>query len=204
MLKLREAIVVEGRYDKNTLMQIVDTVIVATDGFQIFKNDALLSLLRRLARERGLIIFTDSDGGGLVIRSYLKGVLPPDEVKHAYIPDRPGKEKRKRQPGKEGKLGVEGMPPEVLEEALRHCGATVLGETQAETLSRREITKMDFFRDGLTGATNAAKRRQALLARLSLPANLSANALLSMLNTFIEYETYCMLVEEINDKGDKL
>ena len=126
MLKIREAIVVEGRYDKNTLSQVVDTVIVETGGFGVFRNEEKVALLRRLARQRGLIVLTDSDGAGFVIRNFLKGSIPPDQVKHAYIPDRPGKERRKRHPGKEGKLGVEGMRPEVLEQALRRAGATFL------------------------------------------------------------------------------
>ena len=128
MLKIREAIVVEGRYDKNTLSQLVDTVILETSGFGIFKDRETLALLRRIGAKRGLILLTDSDGAGFVIRNYLKGTLPPEQVKHAYIPDRFGKEKRKRRPGKEGKLGVEGMSPTVLETALRRAGATILGE----------------------------------------------------------------------------
>ena len=128
MFRIREAIVVEGRYDKNTLSQVVDTVILETAGFGVFKNQELVALLRRLAEERGLIVLTDSDGAGFVIRNYLKGALPKDQVKQAYIPDIHGKERRKRAPGKEGKLGVEGMRPAVLEEALRRAGATFLEE----------------------------------------------------------------------------
>ena len=131
MLKIQEAIVVEGRYDKNTLSQLVDTVILETAGFGIFKDKEKLSLLRKIGEKRGLIILTDSDGAGFVIRNYLKGALPQDQVKHAYVPDLFGKEKRKRKPGKEGKLGVEGMRPEVLEKALCRAGATILeGETR--------------------------------------------------------------------------
>ena len=126
MLKIQEAIVVEGRYDKNTLSQVVDAVILETSGFGIFKDKEKLALLRRVGEKRGLILLTDSDGAGFVIRNYLKGALPKDQVKQAYIPDRPGKEKRKKHPGKEGKLGVEGMSPAVLEQALRQAGATIL------------------------------------------------------------------------------
>ena len=129
MLKIKEAIVVEGRYDKNTLSQLVDGVILETGGFGIYKDQATLALLRRLAEKQGLIVLTDSDGAGFQIRNYLKSALPPDQVKHAYIPDRPGKERRKRQPGKEGKLGVEGMSQPVLEQVLRQAGATILGES---------------------------------------------------------------------------
>ena len=131
MVKIREVIVVEGRYDKNTLSQVVDATILETKGFGIFKDKAQLRLLRRAAQARGLIVLTDSDGAGFVIRNYLRGVLPPERVKHAYIPDVPGKERRKAAPGKEGKLGVEGMSPELLLEALRRAGATVEGETAA-------------------------------------------------------------------------
>lgn len=179
--RIREAIVVEGRYDKNTLAQVVDTVILETSGFGVFKNDGQLALLRRLARERGLIVLTDSDGAGFVIRNYLKGAIDPALVKHAYIPDQAGKEKRKRQPGKEGKLGVEGMAPQVLEAALRRAGATFLETGPAAPPSHEPITKADLFSLGLTGPGSTC-RRQALLKTLELPAHLSANALLPILN----------------------
>ena len=131
MIKIKQAIVVEGKYDKNTLRQLVDTAVFTTDGFGIMSDKAMLSVLRRVAEERGLIVLTDSDGAGFVIRNYLKGALPKDKVLHAYIPDIYGKERRKAAPGKEGKLGVEGMSPQVLLETLRRAGATV--EAEAET-----------------------------------------------------------------------
>lgn len=181
VLQLKEAVVVEGRYDKNTLSQLVDTVILETSGFGIFKNDELLALLRRLANTRGLIVFTDSDGAGFLIRNHLKGALPGDKVKHAYIPDVPGKERRKRAPGKEGMLGVEGMSPSVLEEALRRAGATILGErTSAEP--KTPITKADLMALGLVGVPDSAARRAALLKHLDLPAHMTPNALLPVLN----------------------
>ena len=142
MLKIREAIVVEGRYDKNTLSQEVDALIIPVDGFQIFKKKDTVQMLRKLAATQGLIIFTDSDGAGFVIRNHLKGVLPQDQVKHAYIPDIYGKERRKATAGKEGKLGVEGMRPEVLKEALLRAGATVVGE-EMSSQPRRQITRSD-------------------------------------------------------------
>ena len=166
MLKIREAIVVEGRYDKNTLSQLVDTVILETSGFGIFKDRETLALLRRIGAKRGLILLTDSDGAGFVIRNYLKGTLPPEQVKHAYIPDRFGKEKRKRRPGKEGKLGVEGMSPTVLETALRRAGATILGEETAP--SAPLLTKADLFACGLSGGAGSREKRQALLRKLCL------------------------------------
>ena len=190
MLKIKEAVVVEGRYDKNTLSQLVDTIIIETKGFGIFKDSERLSLLRRLARERGLVVLTDSDGAGFVIRNFLKGAIPLGQVKHAYIPDLFGKERRKRQPGKEGKLGVEGMRPQVLEEALRRAGATFLDQTAGEQAPRRPITKADLFAAGLSGAPDSAARRQALLRRLELPEHMTANAMLEALNVFCTYEAF--------------
>ena len=181
MLRIREAIVVEGRYDKNTLSQMVDTVIVETSGFGIFKDKERLALLRRLAEKRGLIVLTDPDGAGFVIRSHLRGSIPPEQVKHAYVPDVYGKERRKRRGGKEGKLGVEGMPPQVLEQVLRRAGATVL-DAQAPERARPGLTKADLMAAGLTGGADSARRRQALLKELELPEHTSANALLQVLN----------------------
>ncbi len=186
MVRVKEAIVVEGRYDKNTLSQVVDAVILETAGFGIFKDEERLHLLRRLAQERGLIVLTDSDGAGFVIRNYLKGAVDPSQVKHAYIPDRPGKEKRKRKPGKEGKLGVEGMSPQVLVEALRRGGATFLGEAEAPS-TRRPVTKADLFSAGLSGTPEASSRRAALLKALDLPERLSPNAMLEVLNALYGY-----------------
>lgn len=187
-IRLKEAIVVEGRYDKNTLAQLVDTLILTTEGFQIFRRDDQVRLLRRVARERGLIVLTDSDGAGFVIRNHLKGMLPPEQVKHAYIPDLYGKEKRKARPGKEGKLGVEGMTPEVLTAALRRAGATFLEEAEAAPSPAREITKADLYRLGLTGGPQSRARRAALYRALDLPEHLSSGGLLQVLNTFYTLE----------------
>ena len=187
MLRIREAIVVEGRYDKNTLSQLVDTVIVETGGFGIFKDRERLALLRRLAEKRGLIVLTDPDGAGFVIRNHLRGSIPPDRVKHAYVPDVYGKERRKRQGGKEGKLGVEGMRPQVLEAALRRAGATFLDEEAGEP-PRRPITKAELFALGLSGGPGAADRRRALLKALDLPERLSPNAMLEVLNALFTRE----------------
>ena len=182
MLKLREAIVVEGRYDKNTLSQVVDTLILETSGFGIFKNADQMALLKKAAEKRGLIVLTDSDGAGFVIRNRIKGSIPKEYLKHAYIPDVYGKEKRKRKGGKEGKLGVEGMSPDVLEQILRRAGATFLdGESPRE--KEAEWTKADLFAAGLTGGPDSAARRQALLKALDLPEHMTANALLAVLNT---------------------
>lgn len=196
MLRIREAIVVEGRYDKNTLSQMVDTVIVETSGFGIFKDKERLALLRRLAEKRGLIVLTDPDGAGFVIRSHLKGSIPPEQVKHAYVPDVYGKERRKRRGGKEGKLGVEGMRPEVLERCLRAAGATILGE-EAPEQEWRHITRLDLYQDGLSGRPDSAARRRELLRRLDLPEHLSAKALPQVLDSLLSWEEYRELMDRL-------
>ena len=192
MKRIREVIVVEGRYDKNTISQVVDAAVVTLGGFAVFNDREKLAFLRRLAEERGLIVLTDSDGAGFVIRNYLKGALPRDRVKQAYIPDIPGKERRKRSPGKEGKLGVEGMKSAVLLEALRRAGATF--EDEAPAVERGEpITKADLYALGLTGGTGSAERRQVLLRRLDLPEHLTPNAMLEALNLLYDRASFLAL-----------
>lgn len=181
MRRIKEVIVVEGRYDKNTLSQTVDATVVAVGGFSVFNDKEKLAFLRRLAEERGLVILTDSDGAGFVIRNYLKGALPKDKVKQAYIPDVQGKERRKRHAGKEGKLGVEGMRPEVLLEALQRAGATFLDGEEA-VREKDPITKADLFELGLTGGPDSTAKRKALLKRLDLPEHLTPNGMLEALN----------------------
>lgn len=196
MIRVQEVIVVEGRYDKNTLSQIFDAVIVETRGFGIFNDREKLELLRRLADARGLVVLTDSDGAGFVIRRYLKGAIDPAKVKHAYIPDVSGKEKRKSSPSAEGKLGVEGMRPDVLVEALRRAGATLDGEV-SEPQAR--ISKADLYAAGLSGTPGSEERRKALLRRLNLPEKLSANALLDVLEVLMGREAF--LAEMLVDKS---
>ena len=181
-LRIQEAIVVEGRYDKNTLSQLVDTLILETAGFGIFKNQEPLALLRRAAQTRGLVVLTDSDGAGFVIRNRIKSAIPPRYLKHAYIPDVYGKERRKAKPGREGKLGVEGMPPAVLEEVLRKAQATILDENAPKPFSGPPITKADLCTAGFSGGTDSVQKRKDLLKRLELPEHLSANGLLAVLN----------------------
>ena len=188
MIRIREAIVVEGRYDKNTLSQLVDAPIFETSGFGVMNNRELIAFLREVARRRGLIILTDSDGAGFVIRNYLKGSLPKEQVLHAYIPDIFGKERRKRQAGKEGKLGVEGMTPEILLAALRDAGAHIEGETAQA--AGEPITKLDLFELGLSGTADSSERRAALKRELSLPEHLSANGLLDALNVLFRREEF--------------
>ena len=197
MIKIQEAIVVEGRYDKNTLSQIVDAPILETSGFGIMKDKAQLSLLRKVAESRGLIVFTDSDGAGFVIRNYLKSAIPADYLKHAYIPDIPGKEKRKSAPGKEGKLGVEGMTPSVIMDALRKAGATIEGESNSRTIGN--ITKQDLMALGLSGGKDSSQKRLILLKKLDLPAHMSANAMLQALNLLIDLDTLKTLTGENDD-----
>ena len=184
MIRIREAIIVEGRYDKNTLAQIVDAPILETSGFGIFHDRQRLALLRRLAETRGIIVLTDSDGAGFVIRNYLRGAIDPSQVKHAYIPDVAGKERRKRTASKEGKLGVEGMKPEILLDALRRAGATIDEES---TVKGKSITKADLYDLGLIGPDSVEKRK-ALCKRLELPEHLSANALVEVLNLLMSRE----------------
>ena len=194
MVKIRQAIVVEGKYDQNTLSQLVDTTIFQTHGFGVMHDKALLELLRKAARTTGLIIFTDSDGAGFVIRNFLKGALPKEGVLHAYIPDIPGKEKRKRAPGKEGLLGVEGMTKEILLSALENAGADLGGE--AEKRPGDTITKFDLYTAGLSGKPDSASKRAAFLEKLRFPAHMSANALLDALNLLYTREEFLALFEE--------
>lgn len=186
MIKLTQAIVVEGRYDKNTLSQIVDAPIFETGGFGIMHDRKLLEFLRAVAEKRGLIILTDSDGAGFVIRNYLKGALPKNKVFHAYIPDVYGKERRKAHAGKEGKLGVEGMRPEVLLRALKSAGVQT---EQGETREKR-ITKTDLFLAGLSGSAGSAEKRKKLQEQLHLPEHLGTNALIDALNILMSYDEF--------------
>ena len=190
MHKIREVIIVEGRYDKNTLSQLVDAVILETSGFGIFNDRQKQKLLRTLAESRGLIVLTDSDGAGFVIRNFIKGCVDPKLVKHAYIPDVYGKERRKSAPSKEGKLGVEGMRPDVLLEALRRAGATFDGESAEQ---RDQITKADLYARGLSGGVGSAEKRKQLMQTLDLPQYLSSTALLDVLNALMSREEFYRL-----------
>lgn len=194
MVKIREAIVVEGRYDKNTLRQIVDTAVFTTEGFGVMNDKSKLDFLRQVAQTRGLIILTDSDGAGFVIRNYLKGALPKDKVRHAYIPDVEGKEKRKAAPGKEGKLGVEGMTPEILLEVLRRAGASF--EENTDRPEGEPITKWDLYELGLTGGPDSKAKRLALLQKLNFPAHMTANVLLEALNVLYDRDAFFQFMEK--------
>lgn len=185
MIKIQEAILVEGRYDKNTLSQIVDAPILETSGFGIFKNKEQMALLRRIAQTRGLIVFTDPDGAGFVIRNHIKSAIPSQYLKHAYVPEIMGKERRKSAPGKEGKLGVEGMTREVILEALERAGATIAGHS---TTAPNRITKQDLVELGLSGGKDSSAKRQELLKKLQFPSHMSANAMLQALNLLYSLE----------------
>ena len=199
MVKIKEAIVVEGRYDKNTLSQIVDAPILETSGFGIFKDKQQMKLLRKVAQLRGLIVFTDADGAGFVIRNHIKSAIPGKYLKHAYIPDVYGKERRKAAPGKEGKLGVEGMTREVILESLRRAGATIEGE---ETAASQQITKQDLMELGLSGGADASAKRLALLKKLNLPEHMSPNAMLQALNLLLTLEELTNIVQTMeSDNG---
>lgn len=193
MIRIQQAVIVEGRYDKIKLSSILDALIIETGGFSIFKNKEKQQLIRRLAEKRGILILTDSDSAGFKIRSFIGGSVPPEQVKHAYIPDIFGKEKRKTEASKEGKLGVEGVPSEVIVRALEKAG--VLCDSVAEP--SRPITHADLYADGFSGTADSKANRALLLQYFALPERLSKNALLQVLNTFATYEEYKAAAAEI-------
>ena len=194
MIKIERVVIVEGRYDKIKLSSVIDGIIIETDGFGIFNNKEKQKLIRKLAETKGLLILTDSDSAGFKIRSFIRGIVPAEQIKHAYIPDIFGKEKRKNEPSKEGKLGVEGVKVQVIIEALQKAG--VLCE-ETEKTERREITKLDLFEDGLSGKPDSDALRKKLLKHLDLPERLTSNALVQILNTFLTFEEYKTAIEEI-------
>ncbi|MDO4749485.1 MAG: DUF4093 domain-containing protein [Eubacteriales bacterium] len=201
--RIREVIVVEGKYDKNTLLQVVDATVLETNGFGIFRDTEKQQLLRCMAEARGLILLTDPDGAGFLIRGHLKSILPRIGVKHAYIPDLYGRERRKTAPSREGKLGVEGMTPEILFRALRNAGATFENEETGE--EREKITKTDLYFAGLSGRAEAASRRSLLLRTLDLPERLSPNVLPEVLSTILTKEEFKALTERLflqNNAGE--
>ena len=191
MVKVNEVIVVEGRYDKNTLSQIVDAVIIETSGFGIFNDKEKQHLLQKLAQARGLVVLTDSDGAGFVIRNFIKGCVDPKLVKHAYIPEISGKEKRKHARSKEGILGVEGMNPETILDALRRAGVRM--DDCTGQLYQQPITKSDLYKKGLTGREGSREKRQQLLRALALPQKISTDAMLDVLNALMSREEFLTL-----------
>ena len=198
MVDITQAIVVEGRYDAGKLRQIVNAPVFETAGFGVMNDKKLLGLLRRVAEKRGLIILTDSDGAGFVIRNYLRGALPQDKVLHAYIPDVYGKERRKDKPGKEGKIGVEGMDEQTILWALENAGAM----TSETTARRAPITKADLYFCGLSGGDGSREARKRLLRALDLPEHMSANALLQALNVLFERDEFLRQYSNFGDRND--
>ena len=194
MLRLKEAVIVEGRYDKIKLSQLIDAPIIETGGFRVFNDKQKQSLIRQIAEARGILVLTDSDGAGFVIRNFLKGTVAPDKIKHCYIPQIQGKEKRKPQKSREGLLGVEGVTDEVIIEAIRKCGAQIIGEDKPR---ENQITKADLCLLGLTGGINAAQNRQKLLKHLDMPTYLSTNAMLTALNCLYSIKELKELLQEL-------
>lgn len=192
MIKIDKVIIVEGRYDKIKLSSMIDGIIIETEGFGIFKDKDKQKLIRKLAETKGIAILTDSDSAGFVIRNFITSIVPKEYITNVYIPDIYGKEKRKGSPSKEGKLGVEGVSAEILNEAFKKAG---IGVSQSETNERKKITLNDFFDDGLTGDTQSKRKRTDLLKKLDLPERMSTKAMLDILNTFITYDEYKKLVE---------
>ena len=196
MLKIKEAIIVEGKYDKNKLSQIVDTLIIETSGFRVFKDSEKRILIKKICDARGIIVFTDSDGAGFVIRNHLHGIMPKDKVLNAYIPQIKGKEKRKASSSKEGLLGVEGVSDKIIIESLKRAGATFL-DSEASFDSKRKITKTDFYEDGLSGHKMSSQLRELMLENLGFPKYMSANALLDAINVLLSFEEYKKFVSEM-------
>ncbi len=195
MIRVKEAVIVEGRYDKIKLSSVIDGLIIETGGFRIFKDKEQLAMIRRLAETRGILILTDSDSAGFMIRNYLAGAIDPAKIKHAYIPDVLGKEKRKEKPSKEGKLGVEGVPADTILAALERAGV-ICEDPQPQNL--RVITKTDLYELGLSGREDSARRRKAFLNKLGLPEHLAVNPLVKVLNSMMTYEELCQTMKELS------
>lgn len=196
MIKIKEAVIVEGKYDKIKLSSIIDAPIITTDGFRIFKDKEKQKFIRSLAEKRGILILTDSDSAGLMIRSFLGGSIKKEYIKHAFIPELSGKEKRKSEASAEGLLGVEGVPADAIVKALKRAG--VIADETEEKISE-PITKLDLYEDGFFGKDNCTEKRLKLLNKASLPSKLSTNALVEMLNIFMTRDEYKQLVKEIEE-----
>lgn len=198
MIKIKETVVVEGVYDKIRLESVVDTIILVTNGFAIFKDKEKLEFLRQMADTTGIIVLTDSDAAGFAIRNFVKQGIAKEKIKHAYIPDIFGKEKRKAIPSKEGKLGVEGVDGALLADALRKAGATIVGEDNTQAAPKNPITRMDLYMDGFSGGADSANKRRKLLRALGLPQRMSTNLLCEVINHVTDMEAYKSITEKIN------
>lgn len=193
-IKLTEAVIVEGKYDKIKLSNILDAFIIETNGFAVFKDKTKLSFIKKLAKERGIIILTDSDHAGFMIRNYISSGVPKEQIKNVYIPDVFGKEKRKNAPSKEGKLGVEGMTKEVIVEALSKAGIT-----SSKSVCSDPVTTVDFYDLGLTGGAGSKAKRKALCKALDLPEFLSTSSLISCINNFMTREEFYSVCQNLGD-----
>jgi len=191
LISLKSPVIVEGKYDKITLENVIDTLIIATDGFRIFKDKQKCAMIRKLAQNNGIIIMTDSDSAGALIRAYIKKIVGDSEIINVYVPTLPGKEKRKSAPSKEGFLGVEGMSAQTIRESLEKSGVFSCEKDK----NRRKITKNDMFCLGLSGVQNSGEKRKALLKKLELPESLSSSAMLDVLNNLYTYEEFCEVCE---------
>lgn len=196
MIKIKEAVIVEGKYDKIKLSNILDTVIIETDGFAIFKDKEKQKLIRFLSEKRGIIIMTDSDSAGFKIRNFINGIIKTENIKNVFIPDIYGKEKRKTESSKEGKLGVEGMSAEVILNALEKAGVLCFENAEKQG---REITHTDFFEDGISGGENSAGIRKVLAKELDLPERISSSSLLKVINSYMTYEEYKETVKKVQN-----
>lgn len=199
MIKLSQPIIVEGKYDKIALENVVEALIIPTNGFSVFKNREQREMIRTLARRYGVIVMTDSDNAGNMIRAYVKKIVGESNIINVYVPQIKGKEKRKTKSGKEGLLGVEGMTPEILVAALERSGVT--GREVAD--NSKKITKLDLFELGLSGGENSAEKRKELLNFLSLPTNLSPNAMLDILNAIMTYDEFCEVTNKCREMRAK-
>lgn len=198
MIKIKQAVIVEGKYDKIKVSNILDTLIIETDGFGIFKDKNKQKLIRRLAETRGILILTDSDSAGFTIRSFLNGIVPQEQLVNVYIPDIFGKEKRKSEPSKEGKLGVEGVKSDVIIEALKKAGVEFDVGTEKQ-INTHPVTKTDLFLDGLSGGKGSAEKRARFLKQLDLPEHLSSNSMLKLINSFMDFDDYKREIQKLNE-----
>ena len=196
MIKLKEAVIVEGKYDKIKLSSVIDGLIIETHGFQIFKDKSQMDMIRKLADTRGILVLTDSDSAGFIIRNYLNGAIDPSKIKHAYIPDILGKERRKEKASKEGKLGVEGMPVKEIVAALNRAGVLCEDDSN-QSVNQRQITKTDLYEFGLSGGADSAQKRKRLLQEFKLPEHLAPNSLVKVLNGIMSYEEFCQTVQKL-------
>lgn len=198
MIKIKQAVIVEGKYDKIKVSNILDTLIIETDGFGIFKDKNKQKLIRRLAEARGILILTDSDSAGFTIRSFLNGIVPQEQLINVYIPDIFGKEKRKSEPSKEGKLGVEGVKSDVIIDALKKAGVEFDVGTEKQ-INTHPVTKTDLFLDGLSGGKGSAEKRARFLKQLDLPEHLSSNSMLKLINSFMDFDDYKREIQKLNE-----